>query len=94
MPVFILMYAVKATGTLRVSKAGELEGLDLEIDRAIAFGAAESELRAIDVSFVARLRFQSRLRARDSGLQSRIARRGKARRNPGLFFVQEAIGPG
>jgi Amt family ammonium transporter len=26
---FVLMYAVKATGTLRVSKAGELEGLDL-----------------------------------------------------------------
>jgi Amt family ammonium transporter len=26
---FILMYAVKATGTLRVSKDGELEGLDL-----------------------------------------------------------------
>jgi Amt family ammonium transporter len=26
---FALMYAVKATGTLRVSKAGELEGLDL-----------------------------------------------------------------
>ena len=25
----ILMYAVKATGTLRVSKEGELEGLDL-----------------------------------------------------------------
>ena len=24
-----LMYAVKATGTLRVSKAGELEGLDI-----------------------------------------------------------------
>ncbi len=26
---FVLMYAVKATGTLRVSKAGELEGLDI-----------------------------------------------------------------
>ena len=26
---FILMYAVKATGTLRVSRAGELEGLDI-----------------------------------------------------------------
>jgi Amt family ammonium transporter len=26
---FVLMYAVKATGTLRVSAAGELEGLDL-----------------------------------------------------------------
>ena len=26
---FILMYAVKATGTLRVTKAGELEGLDI-----------------------------------------------------------------
>jgi Amt family ammonium transporter len=25
----ILMYAVKATGTLRISKEGELEGLDL-----------------------------------------------------------------
>ena len=25
----VLMYAVKATGTLRVSRAGELEGLDL-----------------------------------------------------------------
>ena len=25
----VLMYAVKATGTLRVSKEGELEGLDL-----------------------------------------------------------------
>jgi Amt family ammonium transporter len=26
---FILMYAVKATGTLRVSREGELEGLDI-----------------------------------------------------------------
>jgi Amt family ammonium transporter len=26
---FVLMYAVKATGTLRVSREGELEGLDL-----------------------------------------------------------------
>jgi len=26
---FALMYAVKATGTLRVSEAGELEGLDI-----------------------------------------------------------------
>jgi Amt family ammonium transporter len=25
----VLMYAVKATGTLRVSKEGEIEGLDL-----------------------------------------------------------------
>ena len=25
----VLMYAVKATGTLRISKEGELEGLDL-----------------------------------------------------------------
>ena len=26
---FVLMYAVKATGTLRVSREGELEGLDI-----------------------------------------------------------------
>jgi len=26
---FILMYAVKATGTLRISREGELEGLDI-----------------------------------------------------------------
>ena len=26
---FVLMYAVKATGTLRISQAGELEGLDV-----------------------------------------------------------------
>jgi Amt family ammonium transporter len=34
---FVLMYAVKATGTLRVSKAGELEGLDLHEHGASAY---------------------------------------------------------
>lgn len=33
----ILMYAVKATGTLRVSKAGELEGLDLHEHGMLAY---------------------------------------------------------
>ena len=33
----ILMYAVKATGTLRVSKEGELEGLDLHEHGAPAY---------------------------------------------------------
>jgi Amt family ammonium transporter len=31
------MYAVKATGTLRVSKAGELEGLDLHEHGMLAY---------------------------------------------------------
>jgi len=34
---FALMYAVKATGTLRVSKAGELEGLDLHEHGLLAY---------------------------------------------------------
>jgi Amt family ammonium transporter len=34
---FVLMYAVKATGTLRVSKAGELEGLDLHEHGMLAY---------------------------------------------------------
>ena len=34
---FALMYAVKATGTLRVSKEGELEGLDLHEHGASAY---------------------------------------------------------
>jgi Amt family ammonium transporter len=34
---FILMYAVKATGTLRISKAGELEGLDLHEHGMLAY---------------------------------------------------------
>jgi Amt family ammonium transporter len=34
---FALMYAVKATGTLRVSKAGELEGLDLHEHGMVAY---------------------------------------------------------
>jgi Amt family ammonium transporter len=34
---FALMYAVKATGTLRVSKAGELEGLDLHEHGMLAY---------------------------------------------------------
>jgi len=33
----MLMYAVKATGTLRVSRAGELEGLDLHEHGALAY---------------------------------------------------------
>ncbi len=33
----ILMYAVKATGTLRVSQEGELEGLDLHEHGAPAY---------------------------------------------------------
>jgi ammonium transporter, Amt family len=33
----ILMYAVKATGTLRVSRAGELEGLDIHEHGAPAY---------------------------------------------------------
>ena len=33
----ILMYAVKATGTLRVSAAGEMEGLDLHEHGAVAY---------------------------------------------------------
>jgi len=34
---FALMYAVKATGTLRVSRAGELEGLDLHEHGMLAY---------------------------------------------------------
>jgi Amt family ammonium transporter len=34
---FVLMYAVKATGTLRVSRAGELEGLDLHEHGVLAY---------------------------------------------------------
>jgi Amt family ammonium transporter len=34
---FILMYAVKATGTLRISRAGELEGLDLHEHGMLAY---------------------------------------------------------
>jgi Amt family ammonium transporter len=34
---FALMYAVNATGTLRVSKAGELEGLDLHEHGMVAY---------------------------------------------------------
>jgi ammonium transporter, Amt family len=34
---FILMYAVKATGTLRVSRAGELEGLDVHEHGMLAY---------------------------------------------------------
>ena len=33
----VLMYAVKATGTLRVSAAGELEGLDLHEHGSTAY---------------------------------------------------------
>jgi ammonium transporter, Amt family len=43
---FILMYAVEATGTLRVSKAGELEGLDLHEHGMLAYPEyVTSELR-------------------------------------------------
>ena len=34
---FVLMYAVKATGTLRVSAAGEIEGLDLHEHGMLAY---------------------------------------------------------
>ena len=34
---FVLMYAVKATGTLRVSAAGEIEGLDIHEHGASAY---------------------------------------------------------
>jgi len=34
---FILMYAVKATGTLRVSREGELEGLDYHEHGMVAY---------------------------------------------------------
>jgi len=34
---FVLMYAVKATGTLRISAAGEIEGLDLHEHGALAY---------------------------------------------------------
>ncbi len=34
---FVLMYAVKATGTLRVSREGELEGLDIHEHGAVAY---------------------------------------------------------
>jgi Amt family ammonium transporter len=34
---FALMYAVKATGTLRVSREGELEGLDLHEHGMVAY---------------------------------------------------------
>jgi Amt family ammonium transporter len=33
----VLMYAVKATGTLRVSREGELEGLDLHEHGMVAY---------------------------------------------------------
>ena len=33
----VLMYAVKATGTLRVSREGELEGLDLHEHGVVAY---------------------------------------------------------
>jgi Amt family ammonium transporter len=33
----MLMYAVKATGTLRVSREGELEGLDLHEHGMVAY---------------------------------------------------------
>ena len=33
----VLMYAVKATGTLRVSKEGEMEGLDLHEHGMVAY---------------------------------------------------------
>ena len=33
----VLMYAVKATGTLRVSREGELEGLDLHEHGMLAY---------------------------------------------------------
>jgi len=33
----VLMYAVKATGTLRVSRAGEIEGLDLHEHGVVAY---------------------------------------------------------
>jgi Amt family ammonium transporter len=34
---FVLMYAVKATGTLRISVAGEIEGLDVHEHGAPAY---------------------------------------------------------
>ena len=34
---FVLMYSVKATGTLRVSRAGELEGLDVHEHGMLAY---------------------------------------------------------
>ena len=34
---FVLMYSVKATGTLRVSREGELEGLDLHEHGMVAY---------------------------------------------------------
>jgi Amt family ammonium transporter len=34
---FVLMYAVKATGTLRVSREGELEGLDVHEHGMLAY---------------------------------------------------------
>jgi Amt family ammonium transporter len=34
---FILMYAVKATGTLRISREGELEGLDVHEHGMLAY---------------------------------------------------------
>ena len=52
----ILMYAVKATGTLRISKEGELEGLDLhehggtaypELDAALAEKSADLGVKAM-----------------------------------------------
>jgi len=33
----VLMYAVKATGTLRISRAGELEGLDIHEHGTVAY---------------------------------------------------------
>ena len=34
---FVLMYAVKATGTLRVSREGEIEGLDVHEHGMLAY---------------------------------------------------------
>jgi Amt family ammonium transporter len=34
---FALMYAVKATGTLRIHREGELEGLDLHEHGTVAY---------------------------------------------------------
>ena len=41
-----LMYAVKATGTLRVSKEGELEGLDLHEHGGLAYPELEPAMEA------------------------------------------------
>ena len=42
----ILMYAVKATGTLRVSKEGEMEGLDLHEHGGVAYPELEPAMDA------------------------------------------------